>query len=678
MTIGLTESSSFATNPCCPICLSSFGEESGQTVVELACPKKHLFDQDCLLQCFRHTPVLDRTCLICYVAAEPMVEVRVPDIYRLYHACQQDNAGTVRAILQKSPELANRPVHDWHTGVSNSLFTVAVKSQSREAALALIDHGLDVNGQIKFCSEEGVYPLHVAAAYGDVVVVAKLLDHGAPVDPLTTTGSAMRAWPIGKTMDRQSCIFATPIGWAVRNGHCEVVKQLLDAGSIARLFGHEKPPERELGHAVGYDVPESNLLSLAVYCDQPEIVRLLLSLRDLKRPVAFGLDDNSYTKSLLHALLDATLRYKETIVELLVGACSREAIPAPALLLSLWCAIEHGQEEVVGVMLRAGFKDQIRNYGQALEAYTLLRGHTNGQDLQTGMINSLFAVAVKSQSRETAIALFDHGLDVNSLIKYGSAKGAYPLHVAAALGDVAVVAKLLGNGAPVDCLTQRGTVEQARRIRESLTGQSCLYATPIGLAVENGHCEVVKQLLDAGSTARLFDDKKPGDTLLYLAIDCNQPEIVRFLLLLGDIKRPLSFGLDDESYAQSLLFALYLAAIKGHTAIVELLVGLCNTESIRSRFFLYPLWYAIKYGKKAVVEVLLKAGFNNQIHNYGQSLQEYALKRGNKEIVKLIDKYDANYRVPIKDKIMGMLSWLMSKNSNDSFALNHPSASNVE
>ena len=535
MTTGLTESTSFATNPCCPICLNSFGKESGQTVVELACPEKHLFDQDCLLQCFRHTPVPDRKCLICHAAAEPMVEVRVPDIYRLYHACKQDNAGTVRAILQKSPELANRPFHDCDTGVSNSLFTVAVKSQSREAALALIDHGLDVNGQITFCSEEGVYPLHVAADYGDVVVVAKLLDHGAPVDSLTATGSALRAWPIGKTMDRQLFIFATPIGWAVRKGHCEVVKQLLDAGSIARLFGHEKLPE-SLVILFGYDVPKSNLLSLAVHCDQPEIVRLLLSLRDFKRPVAFGLDDKSYTKSLLYALFEATARYKETIVELLVGACSREAIPAPPLLFSLWYAIEHGQEEIVDVMLRAGFKDQIRNYGQALEAYTLLRGHTNGQDLQTGMINSLFAVAVKSQSRETAIALFDHGLDVNSLIKYGSAKGVYPLHVAAAQGDVAVVAKLLGKGAPVDCLTQRGTVEQARRIRESLAGQSCLYATPIGLAVENGHCGVVKQLLDAGSTARLFDDEKPADTLLYLAIDCNQPEIVRFLQLLGKEK----------------------------------------------------------------------------------------------------------------------------------------------
>ena len=677
MTIGLTESSSFAANPSCPICFNSFGEESGQAVVELACAKKHLFHQDCLLHCFKHTPALDRKCLICYAAAEPMVEVRVPDIYRLYHACKQDNAGTVRAILQKSPELANRFVHDWHTCESNSLFTVAVKSQSREAALALIDHGLDVNGQIKFCSENGVYPLHAAAAYGDVVVVAKLLDHGVPVDLLTATGSAMRAWSIGKTIDRQLCIFATPIGWAVRYGHCEVVKQLLDAGSIARLFGHEKPPE-SLVKLFGHDAPKSDLLTLAVCCNQPEIVRLLLSLRDLKRPVAFGLDDKSYTESLINALFEATTRYKETIVELLVGACSREAIPAPQLLFSLWCAIEQGQEEIVDVMLRAGFKDQIRNYGQALKAYTLLRDPTNGQNLQTAIINSLFAVAVKSPNRETAIALIDHGLDVNSRIKYGSKRGVYPLHMAAALGDVAVVAKLLGKGAPVDCLTQRGIVEQARRIRQSLTGQSCLYATPIGLAVENGHCGVVKQLLDAGSTARLFDDKKPADTLLYLAIDCNQPEIVRFLLLLGDIKRPLSFGLDDESFSQSLLFALYLAAIKGHTAIVELLVGLCNTESIRSRFFLYPLWYAIKKGKKAVVEVLLKTGFNNQIHNYGQSLQEYALKRGNKEIVKLIEKYDANYSVPLKDKIIGMLSWLVSKNSNDGFALNHPSAANIE
>ena len=300
------------------------------------------------------------------------------------------------------------------------------------------------------------------------------------------------------------------------------------------------------------------------------------------------------------------------------------------------------------------------------------------RDVYTGMTNSLFVVAVKYQSREAAFALIDHGLDVNSLIKYDYGEEVYPLHVAAAQGDVAMVAKLLGNGAAVDCLTQSGSETRATRIRISMTGQSCIHTTPIGWAVQNGHCRVVKQLIDAGSTARLFDQKEIDDTLLSLAIDCNQPEVVRFLLLLGELRGPESFGLDDESYAKCLLSPLCEAAIKGYTVVVELLVGLCNTDSVRSRYFLYPLWYAVKFKRQEVVEVMLKAGFKNQIHNYGQSLREYALQRRNMNIVRLIDSYDANYCVPLEGKILGALSWLVFGDLSKDFAFNHGPPSNLE
>ena len=67
---------------------------------------------------------------------------------------------------------------------------------------------------------------------------------------------------------------------------------------------------------------------------------------------------------------------------------------------------------------------------------------------------------------------------------------------------------------------------------------------------------------------------------------------------------------------------------------------------------------------------MLKAGFNNQIHNYGQSLREYAVQCGNKEVVKLIDEYGANYTVSCKDKMLAVLRWLML-GMPDGFATNH-------
>ena len=292
-------------------------------------------------------------------------------------------------------------------------------------------------------------------------------------------------------------------------------------------------------------------------------------------------------------------------------------------------------------------------------------------DPYTGKIDSPFAVAVKSQSHEVAFALIDHGLDVHSPIQYGPEKGAFPLHVAAARGDVALVTKLLDKGVEVDCLMNTCLAMQSWRLKQfSTTGHWPTYDTPIGWAVKYGHYAVVKQLLDAGSLAPPFHSKEREDTLLSLAVEYDQAEVIRFLLLFGKFKRPISFGLDHQSYFNCLFFALFEAAIHGHTASVEVLLGVCNTQSVRSRFFLYPLWYAIDHGQKEVVEIMLKAGFNNQIHNYGQSLREYVLQSGNKEMVKLIDKYDAGYAVSRKDKMLGVLRWLIL-GMPDGFAINH-------
>ena len=288
------------------------------------------------------------------------------------------------------------------------------------------------------------------------------------------------------------------------------------------------------------------------------------------------------------------------------------------------------------------------------------------RDPYTRRINSPFAAAGKSQSREVAFVLIDHGLDVHSPIKYGPEKGEYPLHVAAARGDVALVTKLLDKGVDVDCLTVFGSLVK-------IAGHWPGYYTPIGSAVKYGHCAVVKQLLDAGSLVPPFCNKGCKHTLLSLAVKYDQAEVIHFLLLFGELKRPRSFGLDHQSYFNCLFVALFKAAKNGHKVSVEALLGRCNMPSVRSRFFLYPLWNAINYGQKEVVEIMLKAGFKNQIPNYGQSLREYALQSGNKEIVKLIDEYHANYAVSRKDKMLGVLRWLML-GMPDGLAINHCSS----
>lgn len=275
----------------------------------------------------------------------------------------------------------------------------------------------------------------------------------------------------------------------------------------------------------------------------------------------------------------------------------------------------------------------------------------------TGDMDSLFSIALKEQNQAAALALINHGLNVNNPIQYGPEGDKFPLHLAAEQGEVTVVVNLLKKGAAVNCLLKSSPGNKPDLLL-MLTG--CLYTsdTPIGLAVKQGHPAVVKQLIDAGSTAPLFQARQRNDALLLLAIDCKQTEIVRLLLLLGEFKRSHTASLDHNispgEYVDCLLFGLFKAVKSGHLPIVEVLLGVCNTERGRSESCLLPLWYAIGAGKKEMVETMLKAGFNNKIHFFGQSLREYALECNNQEAVKLIDKYDADFHVAYKDKVFGM------------------------
>ncbi|XP_063913251.1 ankyrin repeat and SAM domain-containing protein 1A isoform X2 [Zophobas morio] len=238
---------------------------------------------------------------------------------------------------------------------------------------------------------------------------------------------------------------------------------------------------------------------------------------------------------------------------------------------------------------------------------------------------------------------------------------------AARKGNVAVVEKILGQRAK-----RSGPLASLRRgpganVQDS-SGYSALHHAAL-----NGHREIVRLLLEHDASANIVDVK--GSSPLHLAAWSGNVDIVRLLLSGPSICNVNLTTKDDET-------ALHCAAQYGHTAVVSLLLehacdaGIrnCRGETALDLAAQYgrldtvellvrtdpsliqclrraapdtvyphtPLHLASRNGHKAVVEVLLRAGFNvNMRTKSGTALHEAALC-GKVEVVRTLLEHGVN------------------------------------
>nr|XP_015834887.1 PREDICTED: ankyrin repeat and sterile alpha motif domain-containing protein 1B isoform X1 [Tribolium castaneum] len=238
---------------------------------------------------------------------------------------------------------------------------------------------------------------------------------------------------------------------------------------------------------------------------------------------------------------------------------------------------------------------------------------------------------------------------------------------AARKGNVAVVEKILGQRAK-----RSGPLASLRRgpganVQDS-SGYSALHHAAL-----NGHREIVKLLLDHDASTNIVDVK--GSSPLHLAAWSGNVDIVKLLLSGPSICNVNLTTQDDET-------ALHCAAQYGHTAVVSLLLehacdpGIrnCRGETALDLAAQYgrletvellvrtdpsliqclkraapdtvyphtPLHLASRNGHKAVVEVLLRAGFSvNMRTKSGTALHEAALC-GKVEVVRTLLEHGVN------------------------------------
>ena len=195
--------------------------------------------------------------------------------------------------------------------------------------------------------------------------------------------------------------------------------------------------------------------------------------------------------------------------------------------------------------------------------------------------------------------------DVNKLLM----KDTTPLYLAAQRGFTEVVTTLLNLGADANYVMPRGT-SSTQMIHLSESGNEGFYpvknteigngATALHAAVENGHLEAAKVLLERGAVQ---SNSMEGATPLVIALQYKHPHIA--LLLLEDGYPDPHLDAQVPSDGSS---ALLVSVISGYKEVVQRLLHLGADPNISTSRGVTPLSQAAALHKEDLVRLLLEAG----------------------------------------------------------------------
>jgi ankyrin repeat protein len=216
-----------------------------------------------------------------------------------------------------------------------------------------------------------------------------------------------------------------------------------------------------------------------------------------------------------------------------------------------------------------------------------------------------------------------------------------PLHLAAAVGNVAAAAALVDAGAALDAqdanrltpLTMAAMCGRADAIRmlaargASANARDVNDWTPLHLACFRGHDDAVTALLDAGADprARNTDGRTPCDVALragHTALggmlsdveaaesQARNARVLHFACAVGRVayvKALLRAGAAVDACDKNEWTPLHVASAKGHDGVVGALLGAGAAVGARTKDQVTPLHLASRYGHAHVVGALLSA-----------------------------------------------------------------------
>ncbi|XP_012688345.1 transient receptor potential cation channel, subfamily N, member 1 [Clupea harengus] len=577
-------------------------------------------------------------------------------------AVESGNVGIVKELLGG---LSEAQLRAQRSGDRDSALHICCRRKDAEMAKILVESGANIDVQ----NEEGQTPLHIAAWEGDEATL-KVFYQG-------------KANPnIADKMDR------SPLHVAAERGHTNIVEVLTEKfksnvlartkdGStllyIASQCGHPETALTFLKKGVPLHMPNKSgavCLHAAAKRGHTAVVKALL----LK-----GAQVDGTTKDGLTALHVAVQHCKPLVVQMLLGFGAKVQLnggKAQETPLHIAARVKEG-EKVAEMLLKSGADVNAEQENGETAMHVAAR-HGSLQMLRA-LIEEGGDLTWKSKAGENPLHVavrHCHAPIVEEILKYLTSersleeaqlcvrqenqRGETSLHLAAELGkdsahddgeDVLIIRTLMEYDANVTATTKElretplhycARVGNTAVLQEILRGvaASCLQMavnkhakngwSPLLLAAERGHLEVVRMLLQNHARVDVFDED--GKAALHLAAENGHEDIADLLLAhKAFVNAKTKLGLTP----------LHLAAQNGSTHLVRLLVEthMASTDAL-SLNKQTPLHLAAMSGQLDVCSSLLKLRADitaTDIH--GQTPLHLAAEDDHSEVVQLFLKH---------------------------------------
>lgn len=415
----------------------------------------------------------------------------------LHHVAQIGTVGDIqRLLIRFGLEIDAKTTSGW---TPLHMAIVADKSAEAYRTRAFLKAGADPN----LNGEKGWNALHLASAYGRVAVVSLLLDHSINVDANVGGGGKM----VTKEDAEGNLTTLTAVELAARHGHTQVVTILLDSGA--------SPGSAD----------RTTVLHEAASWGQTEVVSVLLEQR------RSGLNGNWKNHRGFTALDCALTQDRGQTAQVLMQQgdlvatlLRKEQNPQhPATLLHVM--IRLGCASVLAMLLtKPEYAEEVNTVhvnGLAPLHFTATKGsaeilkqlleHGADPHMAVGSGWTPLQFAARYGQTEVMAALLEvvRWEDCQSQPPLTVAQGLTPMHLGTCSGETATIKLLLRHGWPVDVrsacghtalhyasmrdqqdavrlLLQRGANPVARDLEQM---------TPLLLAAESGHVQVMRQLL---------------------------------------------------------------------------------------------------------------------------------------------------------------------------------------
>lgn len=458
---------------------------------------------------------------------------------------------------------------------------------------------------INKADEDSTTPLHYAVRYGHVEVVKLLVEFGAVVDIPGEDG-------------------ASPLHYAARFranlARPSASRQVSQAGSDGvdgDIEGVVAPLTNALS-AASFGVHVNNVASQASIEDESLIIFLVNThTADVNVRDHYGMTPLHYAASKGNLM---------AVIELLqckgIGVDAVDASGSTAL----HCAATDGKAEIIEALLKAGADPRAKDIEKMtplhfactdgnLEAVKLLFEHADKTQEIYDMLED------RNKEGETALHAAVEGgyldivkmcLEKGGKVRSRRANLAHPLHIAAINGYVEIAKLLVDARAKIEArnanhetpLHKAAAFNKFRMVEfllEKGADIDCFDKdnyTPLLVAASEGHTAVVTLLLQKGANLKVTE--RHDKTAIFLAAEENRVDTLREILGHPDAKHLIN---ESDRYEDT---PLHVAAMKGYATVVETLLNHGARIDSRNEDENTPLHLAAKNGKIRTVIELVK------------------------------------------------------------------------